>query len=93
MCRFHTKFYEGLYRLLNMNFACVCQDWCSDAEAHRWSYFASRMRSAIALPSTRVDQSPIEFVSTRSQSPPQLVSPTPGMLYRVLVIKTFRAGT
>ena len=25
------------------------EDWCSDAEAHRWSFFASRMRSAIAL--------------------------------------------
>jgi hypothetical protein len=25
------------------------EDWCSDAEAHRWSFFASRMRSAIVL--------------------------------------------
>ena len=35
------------------------EDWCSDAEAHRWSFFASRMRSAIALRASGLPQ--LEF--------------------------------
>ena len=37
------------------------EDWCSDAEAHRWSFFASRMRSAVALRATDGGLPPLEF--------------------------------
>jgi hypothetical protein len=37
------------------------EDWCSDAEAHRWSFFASRMRSAIALRAADAGLPQLEF--------------------------------
>ena len=37
------------------------EDWCSDAEAHRWSFFASRMRSAISLRATDGSLPKLEF--------------------------------